>query len=72
MINETDRDEPGIQSTPGDVELNNVAFQNPDGSFVFVAVNTTETARPISLAIQSKAFEYKAPAKSISTCVWKL
>jgi glucosylceramidase len=61
-----------IQSTPGDVELNNVAFQNPDGSFVFIVVNTTETARPISVAIQSKAFEYNAPAKSISTCVWKL
>jgi glucosylceramidase len=50
--------------------LDDVAFQNPDGSLVLVANNTSRA--PITFAVQSdgRYFTYTIPARAMTTLVW--
>ena len=51
--------------------LDDVAFQNPDGSLVFIAYNTS--SGPISFAVDEggRYFTYSLPASAMTTFVWR-
>ncbi len=59
-----------IESTTGSVELNNIAFLNPDGSIVVILVNTTGSARPVTLRSGGQAVRLEMAAQSIRTLQW--
>ncbi|PYJ04420.1 MAG: hypothetical protein DME25_10015 [Verrucomicrobia bacterium] len=60
-----------IESSPGNKELNNIAFRNPDGAISLVVVNTTKAAKPFAVTWKGKAFRTELGARSVSTFVWK-
>jgi glucosylceramidase len=51
--------------------ISNVAFKNPDGSLVLIALNGNAAATPFSVKAQGKAFGYTLPAGAVATFVWK-
>lgn len=61
-----------IESTPGSVELNNIAFANPDGSLVLVAVNTTKESREFGVNVNGKSFHAELAPESIVTFRWSV
>jgi glucosylceramidase len=50
-------------------KIENVAFRNPDGTIVLVAVNTGGTQN-FQVSYQGKTFGYKMPAGSMATLTW--
>lgn len=58
-----------IDSGAGHRELNTVAFRNPDGSVVLVAVNTTKTTTPLRVHIAKRGFDATLPPLSLGTFV---
>jgi len=60
-----------IESSPGNKEVNNIAFRNPDGAISLVVVNTTKAAKPFAVTWKGKAFRTELGARSVSTFVWK-
>ncbi len=50
-------------------KIENVAFKNPDGSIVLVAVNTGGTQK-FQVSYQGKSFGYQMPAGSMATFTW--
>jgi glucosylceramidase len=50
--------------------FNTVAFQNPDGSKVLVALNPNSTASAIRVYAAGEHFSYEIPGKSVATFVW--
>ncbi|MDR6688259.1 O-glycosyl hydrolase [Arthrobacter sp. 1088] len=59
-------------NTFGDGNVNNVAFQNPDGSKVLVAYNDSNAEQTISVADGSQSFDYKLNAGNAATFVYSL
>ena len=59
-------------NTFGDGSVNNVAFQNPDGSKVLVAYNDSNAAQTISVADGAQSFDYKLNAGNAATFVYSL
>jgi len=59
-----------IASTQGSGEFNNVAFKNPNGEVVLVAVNGQDKAVPFAVVFGKEAFTATLPAKSVATFVW--
>jgi glucosylceramidase len=57
-------------SHTGSSALNDVAFQNPDGSIVDVVVNTSNSAASFEVASDGKGFSYTLPATSVVTFEW--
>lgn len=51
--------------------LSNVAFRNPDGSIVLVALNSNGSSKTFQVKWDGKAFEYTLPANSVATFTWK-
>ncbi|MDP4512017.1 glycoside hydrolase family 30 beta sandwich domain-containing protein [Nonomuraea turcica] len=51
-------------------EVQNVAFINPDGSRVLVALNTTTSAQPFSVTENGLSFVSSLPARSLATYTW--
>lgn len=47
------------------------AFQNPDGSLAFVALNDLSESKNITISDGKKHFSYEIPAKSIVSYKWK-
>jgi glucosylceramidase len=47
--------------------ITNVAFLNPDGDVVVVAINQTEEEQPIRVVCEGKQFEADVPAGSVAT-----
>ncbi len=60
-----------IESTPGTHEFNNIAFRNPDGSVVLIAVNTAEKPKLIALVCQGQSLTSVLAAQSVATFRWK-
>jgi glucosylceramidase len=54
---------------PGSVE--DVAFQNPDGSIVLLVLNSSSSTNTFTATISGRAFTYSMPAGALATFVWK-
>jgi glucosylceramidase len=50
--------------------IEDVAFQNPDGSIVLLVLNPASTTQPFSVAWHNTRFDYSLPAQSVATFVW--
>jgi glucosylceramidase len=59
-----------VGSGETDKEINNVAFQNADGSVVLVMVNSHVDARRVFVTQEQTRFQYTLPAQSVATFVW--
>ncbi|MCM3630401.1 glycosyl hydrolase [Paenibacillus glycanilyticus] len=60
-----------IGSTCGSPDtVTNVAFRNPDGSIVMVAINQTEVEQPFRVLCEGKQFEAVLPAGTVGTYRW--
>ena len=60
-----------IATTPVSVgKIENVAFENPDGSVVCLLSNAAGTARQISLSLGTRQWQVTVPAKSVTTVKW--
>lgn len=55
--------------TGGGIE--DVAFQNPDGSIALLALNPAGMPQAFSVAWQGKYFDYTLPAQSVATFAWR-
>jgi glucosylceramidase len=51
--------------------ISNVAFRNPDGGLVLIALNGNAEAKTFSVKAGRKAFGYTLPAGAVATFVWK-
>jgi glucosylceramidase len=58
-----------VSSRGGATTLQSIAFANPDGSLVVVAMNATDTAVPLSIAVDGVAISSEVPAHGIRTFV---
>lgn len=47
-----------------------VAFRNPDGSIVLLALNPSSSTQSFSVAWHDTRFDYSLPAQSVATFVW--
>ena len=65
-----DRGAVRIDSTSSKV-IPNVAFKNPDGSMVFVAVNPAKKNQAMTMGWDGRGLEVQLPAESIVTITWK-
>lgn len=54
---------------PGSIE--DVAFQNPDGSIVLLALNSASNASTFSVSFKGQYFNYNLPAGALATFIWK-
>lgn len=50
--------------------IENVAFRNPDGSRVLIALNNSSSSQTFKVAWASQAFVYTLPAGAVATFVW--
>jgi len=51
--------------------LEDVAFQNPDGSIVLLVLNSSGNAMPFNIAWHGEFASYKLPAGGVATFVWQ-
>jgi O-glycosyl hydrolase len=51
--------------------VTNVAFRNPDGGLVMVAVNASPVEQPITIAYGGYEATGKVPSKTVATFLWK-
>ncbi len=51
--------------------IEDVAFQNPDGSIVLLVLNPAMAAQAFSVAWHNTRFDYTLPAQSVATYVWQ-
>ena len=51
--------------------VSDVAFKNPDGSIVLIALNTNKTATSFGVLAGGQGFAYTLPAGAVATFVWK-
>jgi glucosylceramidase len=54
---------------PGNIE--DVAFQNPDGSTVLLVLNSAAVRNSFSVRFNGNAFSYSLPPDALATFVWK-
>src|SRR5262249_17756998 len=59
-----------IFSTPGNSDLANVAFRNPDGSIVLVLVNAQANDCHLELELGKVRFHHRVSGTSIVTVRW--
>jgi glucosylceramidase len=59
-----------IDSTEGSSAFNNVAFKNPNGEIVLVAVNAQDKTISFAVVSGNDTFTATLPAKSIGTFIW--
>jgi glucosylceramidase len=60
-----------IASSEEAAGLANVAFRNPDGSFVLLVANGGASARAFTVKVGKRAFGYTLPAGSVASFTWK-
>jgi glucosylceramidase len=58
-------------NTFGAGSVEDVAFQNPDGSIVLFVLNASGAAQAFSVSWKSSTFNYVLPAQSAATFEWK-
>ena len=51
--------------------IEDVAFQNPDGSIILLVLNSAASAEPFSVSWHDSYFNYTLPAQSVATFAWK-
>ncbi|MCK9859074.1 glycoside hydrolase family 30 beta sandwich domain-containing protein [Paenibacillus sp. ATY16] len=56
------------ESVSGEIEQ--VAFKNPDGSIVLVALNAASEDKELKVKLGGKSFAYTMPAGAVATFVW--
>ncbi|MDT3397701.1 glycoside hydrolase family 30 beta sandwich domain-containing protein [Streptomyces sp. B1866] len=54
----------------GPAGLENVTFENPDGTRVSVVLNADDTGRTFSVTDDGRSFSYRLPAGSVATFTW--
>lgn len=59
-----------IESSTHPGELESVAFRNPDGSIVLLALNPSEVGRTMNLRWQGQHLRYDLPAGAVVTMTW--
>lgn len=65
-----DRGAVRIDSSPASAGIENVAFRNPDGTIVLIAVNTGDLPRTVEAVWRRQSFAYTLPARSAATFSW--
>jgi glucosylceramidase len=58
-------------STSSNGGIEDVAFENPDGSIILLVLNPSTMAGPFSVSWHNSYFNYALPAQSVGTFVWK-
>jgi glucosylceramidase len=58
-------------NTFGAGSIEDVAFQNPDGSIVLFVLNSSSSTQTFTVNWQSKTFSYSLPTQSVATFEWK-
>lgn len=66
-----DRGAVRLSSTPGDRRFANVAFRNPDGSFVLVVVNNSPEDQGFQVRCHGAAMDAGLAPRSMATYVWR-
>ena len=51
--------------------IEDVAFQNPDGSIVLFVLNAANTSQNFAVSWKNTYFNYSLPAQSVATFIWK-
>lgn len=59
----------GISQAP--LQVTHTAFENPDGTYAYVAMNEGDTARRLEVTDGKHTFCYELPAKSVASFRWK-
>lgn len=59
-----------ISSNTFSTSIQNVAFKNPDGSKVVVALNTASTSQSFKIKWGGESFSYTLPAGAVATFTW--
>jgi glucosylceramidase len=58
-------------NTFGAGSIEDVAFQNPDGSFVLLVLNSSGNASAFTVSSKGQSFNYTLPAGALATFTWK-
>ncbi len=58
-------------NTFGPGGLEDVAFQNPDGSIILLVLNAGNTSQPFAVNWKSTYFNYTLPSQSVATFAWR-
>jgi glucosylceramidase len=58
-------------NTFGAGNIEDVAFQNPDGSIVLLVLNSASNAGAFTVSSKGQSFNYTLPAGALATFVWK-
>ncbi len=58
-------------NTFGASSIEDVAFQNPDGSVVLFVLNSASNAGTFSVSFNGQSFNYTLPAGAVATFTWK-
>jgi glucosylceramidase len=58
-------------NTFGAGSVEDVAFQNPDGSIVLLVLNSASSAGTFTVSFKSQSFNYTLPAGALATFSWK-
>lgn len=57
-------------NTFGAGSIEDVAFQNPDGSIVLLALNSARTAGRFTVSFNGQSFDYTLPGGAVATFIW--
>jgi glucosylceramidase len=58
-------------NTFGAGSIEDVAFQNPDGSIVLLLLNSASNAGTFTVNFTGQSFNYTLPAGAVATFTWK-
>jgi glucosylceramidase len=58
-------------NTFGAGSIEDVAFQNPDGSIVLLVLNSASSAKTFTVSFTGQSFNYTLPAGALATFTWK-
>ena len=58
-------------NTFGAGSIEDVAFQNPDGSIVLLVLNSASSAGAFAVSFKGQSFNYNLPAGAVATFSWK-
>jgi glucosylceramidase len=58
-------------NTFGAGSIEDVAFQNPDGSIVLLVLNSASSSGAFTVSFSGQSFNYTLPAGAVATFVWK-
>ncbi|HTR26847.1 MAG TPA: glycoside hydrolase family 30 beta sandwich domain-containing protein [Terriglobales bacterium] len=60
-----------VDSSTGSGGIEDVAFQNPDGTIVLFVLNSATTSQDFAVSWKGTYFNYSLPAQSVATFTWK-